>query len=104
MKFIKYSLSLLALGVAMTACNDLERYPLDSGSSKDWFTTPTEYEMAVNDMYRNDWWSLAKEAWSDDYIYRKIAGPDIVDGTLNSQTNTAGSGELETYWTNKYKS
>lgn len=101
MKLSKYILAAVAL--IMVGCNDLDRVPLDQGSSENWFSTPTEYEMAVNDLYRNDWWGLAKEAWTDDYIYRKIAGPDIVDGTLNSETNTSGSVELKTFWTNKYK-
>lgn len=99
------SINYIALGaaLAMASCADLDRYPLDQGSSETWFTTPTEYEMAVNDMYRSEWWPLAKEAWADDYIYRKIAGPDIVDGTLNSETNTAGSVQLATFWTYQYK-
>lgn len=104
MKSIKNILLTTAvLGLAVTSCADLDRYPLDAGSSETWFTTPTEYEMAAADMYRGVWWDLAKEAWSDDYTYRKIAGPDIIDGTLNSETNTAGSVELETVWINLYK-
>lgn len=91
------------IGLTFASCAKLDRYPLSQGSSETWFTTPQEYEMAASDMYRGVWWDLAKEAWSDDYLYRKIAGPDIIDGTLNSETNTAGSVELETVWTNLYK-
>lgn len=92
-----------AAAISATSCTNLDLYPLDAGSSETWFKSPAEYRMAANDMYRHDWWPLAKEAWSDDYLYRKVAGPDIVDGTLNSETNTAGSVELELIWTNNYK-
>ncbi|MEZ3520992.1 MAG: RagB/SusD family nutrient uptake outer membrane protein [Muribaculaceae bacterium] len=103
MKNIKNIILGVAAAAALGSCVELDRYPLDQGSSETWFSNPKEYELAINDMYRNDWWVLAKEAWSDDYIYRKVAGPDIVDGTLNSETDTDGSVKLDQFWTNQYK-
>lgn len=105
MKLTKYAI--LGLAILGTSCVELDRSPMDKGTSKNWYSSPTEYELAVNHLYHyssaQNAWQLAKEAWSDDYIYRKIAGPDIVDGTLNSETNTAGSVELMKFWENKYQ-
>lgn len=101
MKNIYLILTVFAL--SLVSCNDLDLYPLDQGSSETWYSNETEYEMAVNDLYRTAFWPVAKEAWSDDYLYRDVAGPDIVDGTLNSETNTSGSVELATFYTNQYK-
>lgn len=101
MKNIYIILTVFAL--SLVSCNSLDLYPLDQGSSETWYSNETEYEMAVNDLYRTAFWPVAKEAWSDDYLYRDVAGPDIVDGTLNSETNTSGSVELATFYTNQYK-
>lgn len=99
---IRNTILLSAAAFASTSCVDLDLYPLDKGSSETWYTTPTEYKLAANDMYRHEWWQLALEAWSDDYMYRAILGPDIIDGTLNSETASSVL-NLQTFWTNHYK-
>ncbi len=103
MKKIKHILPILALAFASTACIELDRYPLDQGSSETWFSTETEFDMAVNDIYRPVWWNLGQEAWNDDYFYRKIAGQPIIDGQLNSETDIKGYLQLSEYYTNLYK-
>ena len=84
---IKHILPILTLAAATVSCTDLQRFPLDQGSSETWYSTETEFEMAVADMYRPVWWNLGQEAWNDDYFYRKIAGQPIIDGQLNSKTD-----------------
>lgn len=103
MKNIKHILPVLALAFASVSCVELDRYPLDQGSSQTWLSTETEFDMSVADIYRPVWWDLGQEAWSDDYFYRKVAGQPMIDGTLNSATDIKGYLQLETYYTNLYK-
>lgn len=100
---IKHILPILALAAATVSCTDLERYPLDQGSSETWYSTETEFEMGLAELYRPVWWNLGQEAWNDDYFYRKIAGQPIVDGTLNSNTNIKGYLNLEEVYQYKYR-
>ncbi len=103
MKNIKHILPALALAFTSVSCIDLDRYPLDQGSSETWFSSETEYDLAVADIYRPVWWDLGQEAWNDDYFYRKVAGQPIVDGTLNSESDIKGYLQLQTTYTNLYK-
>lgn len=60
MKNIYIILTVFAL--SLVSCNSLDLYPLDQGSSETWYSNETEYEMAVNDLYRTAFWPVAKEA------------------------------------------
>lgn len=100
---VKHILSILTLAAATVSCTDLQRFPLDQGSSETWYSTETEFEMAVADMYRPVWWNLGQEAWSDDYFYRKVAGQPIVDGQLNSKTDIKGYLKLSERYTYFYR-
>lgn len=91
------------MAAATVSCTDLQRFPLDEGSSETWYSTETEYEMAVADMYRPVWWDLGQEAWSDDYFYRKVAGQPIIDGQLNSKTDIKGYLKLMERYTYYYR-
>lgn len=81
----------------LSACNDLDLYPLDQGSTESWYVSETQYEMALNDLYRVMFWPMAEDNWSDDYVYRETRSA-IISGTLNSENSEVG-----TFWTNSYK-
>ena len=100
---IKHILPILALAMASASCTDLERYPLDQGSSETWYQTETEFEMGLAELYRPVWWNLGQESWNDDFFYRKIPGQGIIDGTLNSNTDIKGYIKLEEIYQYKYR-
>lgn len=90
-------LFLVSCGFAFNSCNDLDLNPLSQGSSESWYSTETEIEMALKDLYRTDFWPKDKEEWTDDYTYRET-NHAIVNGTLNGQ-----SGEVTDLWGKQYK-
>ena len=75
-------------GVMMlSACHDLNLNPLSSGSTGNWYTTEKEVEMAVNELYKYEFWpedGQQQGDWSDDYICRSTL-TDFDNGTLNGQ-------------------
>lgn len=97
MKKIELAL-IMGCVLCLVSCNDLDLYPLEKGSSETWFTSQSQFEMAVNDFYRIEFWPLAKEAWTDDYTYRDTPGSSIISGTLNSEEEIVSD-----LWTNLYK-
>ena len=38
----------------LSACHDLNLNPLSSGSTENWYSTETEVQMAVDELYRYD--------------------------------------------------
>ena len=84
--------------IGLSSCIDLDRNPLSSASSENWYSSETEIEMSIKDFYRQDFWPTDNESWTDDFIYRETPS-DIVKGTLNGQT-----GDVTTLWSNQYKS
>ena len=54
----------------LSACHDLNLNPLSSGSTENWYSTETEVQMAVDELYRYDFWpedGQQQTDWSDDY-------------------------------------
>ena len=41
----------------LSACHDLNLNPLSSGSTENWYSTETEVQMAVDELYRYDFWT-----------------------------------------------
>lgn len=83
-----------------TACHDLDLNPLANGSTENWYSSETEIEMAVNELYRDTFWPLDEEGntdWSDDYIYRESLTP-FQNATLNGQTD-----KVTDLWSKQYK-
>ena len=67
-------IALFSGSVLLTACHDLDLNPLSYGSTESWYSNETEIKMAVNELYRNDFWPLDEDGntdWSDDNIYRE---------------------------------
>lgn len=89
--------------ISSVSCTDLNLNPLSQGSSANWYSNETEVTMALNDLYRFDFWPDDKvpyndlELWSDDVMSRALTNP-FTNGTLSGQ-----DGNVNTWWTNSYK-
>lgn len=84
----------------LSACHDLNLNPLSSGSTENWYSTETEVQMAVDELYRYDFWpedGQQQTDWSDDYTSRDLL-TSFDDGTLNGQNAWVTS-----YGCNQYK-
>ncbi len=80
-----------------TGCSDLDLNPLSSGSSESWYSDETEIEMSLNDLYKDAFWPVDENAWTDDWIYRGTTN-EITGGTMTGDWDTG-----ETLWANAYK-
>ncbi len=94
---------LFVLILTGTACNDLDLNPLAEGSSETWFSNETEFQWAVNDLYRLVFWDVAPAGgdqpaeWTDDWTSRNALTP-ITSATINGEWSTVIQS-----WTNAYK-
>lgn len=94
------------LSICMCACKKLDLNPLSSPSTGSFYANQVELELAVNDLYRLDFWTPIKEntgAWeeffSDNCYYRGGAGSNpVIAGTQSSSDAFS-----LTFWTNSYK-
>ncbi len=95
---MKIKIIFLFVGLTfLMACNDLNLYPLSEGSSGNWYSTKSEIEMAVSDLYREIFWPKDDDEWTDDFTRRNDLTP-ITNATINGQWTTSND-----YWTNAYK-
>lgn len=92
------------LGILLlTSCeNSLDLYPLAQPSSEKWYSNEVEIQLALNDLYRLDWWLLDEDNLdvnylSDDGFYRTTLSA-IKSGTVTSQWGTS-----TLLWKNSYK-
>jgi len=98
-------LILLLLSGLFTAVSftDLDLNPLSQGSSANWYSNDSEITMALNDLYRLDFWPDDKvpyadlDLWSDDIMSRALTNP-FTNGTLTGQ-----DGNVNSWWANSYK-
>ncbi|WP_332368429.1 RagB/SusD family nutrient uptake outer membrane protein [Spirosoma telluris] len=101
MKSILY-IALTGFGLFLAGCqNSLDLYPLAQPSAEKWYSNESEISLALNDLYRPDWWSpdegIGSEVLSDDVFNRTTLSP-IKAGTTNSQWGTS-----TLLWRNSYK-
>src|SRR5690606_9550342 len=89
--------SSIALLIAATACADLDLNPLSEGSSEAWYSTETEVSMSVNDLFRDVFWPIHNDAWTDDYTNREVLTP-VTNATINGEWATVND-----VWSNIYK-
>lgn len=91
----------IATALTLVSCVDLNMNPLSSASSENWYSDAEEIRMALNDLYRSDFYGLESEYWTDrrtddwnqrDYCY------EMTNGSTTSATTT-----FKTYWNNTYK-
>jgi len=101
---IKIFSKILIVGtILLASCSDLNLNPLSEGSSENWYSNESEVVMALNDLYRIDFWPNYLipygdlDLWTDDEMSR-AAVTAITGGTLNGQDGTVNS-----WWTNTYK-
>lgn len=95
---MKKYLFLLLGGIGLTACNSLDLNPLSEPSTATFYANQTELELAVNDLYRLDFWGNDNEQFTDNYWHRGMLGNAVTFGTMNSEDATA-----QAYWTVCYK-
>lgn len=97
----KFKIFLLAIIIGASSCGRLEYSPLDQGSSENWYSSETQFEMAINDFYRMVWWNITPTpnvvSWDDDLSGRSDRST-IVAGTMTSET-----GFVNDFWKNQYK-
>ena len=82
----------------MTACANLDLNPLSEGSSENWYHDETEIEMALNDLWRPDFFPIDAIYWDDDLLNRNGSN-EVTLGTVTSQWGTSS-----TRWSSLYKS
>lgn len=93
----------LSVFIFFSSCTDLNLNPLSEGSSSTWYSSESEITMALNDLYRLDFWPQDRvpyddlEAWTDDITERDKTSA-ISNGTLTGDWGTSN-----TWWTNGYK-
>ena len=100
MKRNKIIITLFSGITLLSACHDLDLNPLSYGSTESWYSDETEVEMAVNELYRNDFWLIDEDTntdWSDDNIYRESL-TEFQNATLNGQHS-----QVINLWSNQYK-
>lgn len=89
---------ILLLTASVTACNTLDLNPLSEPSSETFYSNQTELELAVNDLYRLDFWGNDNEQFTDNYWHRGQLGNAVTFGTMNAEDGT-----VQAYWTACYK-
>jgi hypothetical protein len=89
---------ILSIAVGLVACSKLELNPLSEPSTATFYSNQTELELAVNDLYRLDFWGNDNEQFSDNYWHRGQLGNAVTFGTMNAEDVAA-----QTLWANCYK-
>ena len=84
--------------LSINACANLDLNPLSEGSSENWYRDETEIEMALNDLWRPDFFPIDDALWDDDILDRNNA-TEVTLGTITDQWGTASS-----RWNAQYKS
>jgi len=89
---------LLIVSLLITySCTELDLNPPSEASTETWYTTETEVEMAVTDLFKSAFWSRDSESWTDNWTQRDYTTP-ITDATINSE-----SWFVNSRWQNWYK-
>ena len=81
-KINKYLLTGI-VSLSMTACANLDLNPLSEGSSENWYHDETEIEMALNDLWRPDFFPIDAIYWDDDLLNRNGSN-EVTLGTVTS--------------------
>lgn len=70
MNIINKFLTTGIIAFCLTSCADLDLNPLSEGSSENWYHDETEIEMALNDLWRPDFFPIDGIDWDDDLFIR----------------------------------
>ncbi len=85
----KLFISIIAVLALLTSCVDLERHPLTDGSSENWFNNAQEVEMALNELYGENYWYMDTyrlyntDRWTDDW-HQRTTVYDFLKGEVSS--------------------
>lgn len=106
MKKIIYIILASALAVlCFTSCADLNLNPLSAASSENWYSTPEEVKISLNDFYRSEFYviehSLAMDRQTDDWNQRTVSYP-VSSGLINATTKN-GQIPIAKIWSYSYK-
>lgn len=85
------------LTALLVSCGSLDLNPLSQGSSETWNSNAEEIEMSLNGLYKEAFWMVDGDEWTDDREYRTALN-EITSATLNGQT-----GFISNWWLNTYK-
>ncbi|MDO6738207.1 RagB/SusD family nutrient uptake outer membrane protein [Wenyingzhuangia sp. 2_MG-2023] len=87
--------------ISIISCSELDLNPLSSGSSENWYSNQIEFNLALNDLYRDYPWAIEvsyrTERYSDNWNQR-LSLYSYPGGTISSDWSDAGSN-----WVNFYK-
>ena len=95
---MKKAFNIIICLACLTACSKLDLTPLSEPSTASFYSNQTELQLAVNDLYRLDFWSNDNEQFTDNYWHRGQLGNAVTFGTMNSEDATA-----QAFWTICYK-
>jgi hypothetical protein len=82
---MKKILIILACILSLNACTKLDLTPPSEPSTSTFYSNQTELELAVNDLYRLEFWANDNELFTDNFWHRGQLGNAITFGTLNSE-------------------
>lgn len=87
----------------VTGCVKLDLNPLSEGSAEEWYSTPDEFEMSVNNLFKmNLWW-----AWTTENVNLQVGTDNLTyrgeTNEFKNSTLNADNAYIEQLWTNNYK-
>jgi hypothetical protein len=88
----------IAIAAGLTACNKLDLNPPSEPATGTFYSNQTELELAVNDLYRINFWGNDNELFSDNEWHRGQLTNAVIGGTMNAE-----DGSVRLYWLNSYK-
>ena len=95
-----------ALGIlSLASCADLDLNPRSAASSENWYSSPDEVKISLNDFYRSEFYpiehNLAMDRQTDDWNQRLVSYP--VSSGLIDATTTNGQVNIAKTWSYTYK-
>lgn len=86
------------LAIASVSCVKLDLNPLAQSSTGNFYSNQNELELAVNDLYRAEFWENDNELFTDNFWHRAQGGNAVTFGTMDAEDNTA-----RMLWVNTYR-
>ena len=101
---MKKTFLIIAITVVLTGCKKLDLNPPSEPSTGGFYSSQTELELAVNDLYRTDnswsraFWGNDNELFSDNEWHRAQLTNGVIGGTMTSNDQSVSD-----YWLTCYK-
>ncbi|MGX5819781.1 RagB/SusD family nutrient uptake outer membrane protein [Chitinophaga lutea] len=87
---------IFSLTALLASCGSLDLNPLSDGSSETWNSTAEEITMSLNGLYKDAFWMMDSDEWTDDFLYRDAITP-VTGATINGETDFVGKWWKDTY-------